>query len=162
MGRRVSGFTLIELLVVVVIAAVLTGLAVLGIGNWRSADDPERHLQRFAALLEAQCDAALFQSRPRGVRLTGAGYDFWQAVDGGWAPVAADGVNRPRDWPGGLQPRLFIEGRRQALVDEDALPQIVCQPLGELTAFELELGVAAAAVRLTGSAGGRLEMHGGR
>ncbi len=154
MGRRERGFTLIELLVVVVIAATLTGLAVLNLGDWRSADDPERHLQRFAALLEAQCDAALFQSRPRGIRLTTDGYDFWQAVDGGWAPVAGEDMERPRDWPSMIQPRLFIEGRRQALDDEEAPPQIVCQPLGEMTAFELELG---ADLRLSASAGGQLD-----
>ena len=153
MAARVQGFTLIELLVVVVIAAVLTGLAVLSLGAWRSADDPEAQLQRFAALLEMQCDAALFQSRPRGIRVTAAGYDFWQAVDGGWAPLTGGGVDRPRDWPAGIQPRLFIEGRRQALDDQDAPPQIVCQPLGELTAFELELG---AGLRLTASAGGQI------
>lgn len=162
MARRAAGFTLIELLVVVVIAAVLTGLVVLTIGDWRSDEDPERQLQRFAALLEAQCDAALFQSRPRGIRITRAGYDFWQAVDGGWVRVASEGVNRSRDWPAGLLPRLFIEGRRQALGDEDVLPQIVCQPLGELTAFELELGAADAAVRLSASAGGQVSLHTGR
>lgn len=154
MASRTRGFTLIELLVVVVIAAVLTGLAVLSLGDWRSADDPEVQLQRFAALLEVQCDAALFQSRPRGIRVTAAGYDFWQVVDGGWAPVVGEGVDRPRDWPAATQPRLFIEGRREALDESDGPPQIVCQPLGELTAFELELG---AGLRLTASAGGQIE-----
>jgi len=162
MARRTAGFTLIELLVVVVIAAVLTALVVLSIGDWRSDEDPERQLQRFAALLEAQCDAALFQSRPRGILITREGYDFWQAVDGGWVRVEAAGVNRSRDWPVGLAPRLFIEGRRQELGDEDAPPQIVCQPLGELTAFELELGAAAAAVRLSASAGGQISLDTGR
>ena len=159
MLQRSAGFTLIELLVVVVIAAVLTGLVMLSLGDWRSAEDPERQLQRFAGLLEAQCDAALFQSRPRGIRITSEGYDFWQGVDQAWVQLAGDGVNRPRDWPSGLEPRLFVEGRRQALGSEDGVPQIVCQPLGELTAFSLELGDTAASARLTASAGGQLSVE---
>lgn len=161
MPQRATGFTLIELLVVVVIAAVLTGLVTLSIGSWRSAHDPERQLQRFAALLEAQCDAALFQSRPRGIRVTSEGYDFWQAVDDAWVQIAGEGVNRPREWPLGLEPRLFIEGRRQPLTNEETPPQIVCQPLGELTAFALELGDTAAAARLTATGGGQLSVEGG-
>lgn len=159
MAPRTAGFTLIELLVVVIIAAVLTGLVTLAIGNWRSAEDPERQLQRFAALLEAQCDAALFQSRPRGIRVTTEGYDFWQIVDQAWVPVAGAAVDRPRDWVSGQQPRLFVEGRRQALAEADSPPQIVCQPLGELTAFALELGDSAAAVRLIASSGGRVSLE---
>lgn len=156
MVPRAAGFTLIELLVVVVIAAVLTSLAVLSLGQWRSADDPEHQLTRFAALLEAQCDAALFQSRPTGIRVTRAGYDFWRADDGFWLPVPADSMLRPRQWSAVPEPRLFIEGRRQALAEQDEGPQIVCQPLGELTAFELELADPPGLVRLSASPGGRL------
>lgn len=162
MTRSAAGFTLIELLVVVVIAAVLAGLALLSIGDWRSDEDPQRQLQRFAALLEAQCDAALFQSRPRGILISRSGYDFWQSVDGGWVRVESAGLNRSRAWAADLVPRLFIEGRSQELGEEDAPPQIVCQPLGELTAFELELGAETAAVRLSASAGGQITLHPGR
>lgn len=159
MVPRSTGFTLIELLVVVAIAAVLTGLVTLAIGNWRSTDDPERQLQRFALLIEAQCDAALFQSRPRGIRVTAEGYDFWQAVDETWVQVAGADVDRPREWLAGLQPRLFVEGRRQGLADADSPPQIVCQPLGELTAFALELGERNAALRLIASGGRQLTVE---
>lgn len=161
MRRPPAGFTLIELLIVVVIGAVLAGLAALSVGSWRSTDAPEPQLRRFLALLEAQCDAALMQSRPRGVRLSSGGYDFWQATSGGWVLLPAEGLSRPRDWPQGLEPRLFVEGRRQTLAEEPDSPQIICQPLGELTAFELELGQAHERVRLSGSAGGRFSLQGG-
>ena len=159
MVRQSSGFTLIELLVVVVIGAVLAGLAVLSVGGWGSHDDPERQAARFAALLEAQCEQALFQSRARGVRLSADGYDFWQAAATGWARVPAAGIGRSRSWPDGLEPRLFIEGRRQALEPVEERPQIVCQPLGEMTPFELELGGTAGRARLSASAGGRLSLR---
>lgn len=159
MSRPAAGFTLIELLVVVVIGAVLAGVAVLSAGAWRSDAVPERQIERFRALLEAQCDAALMQSRARGVRLSTAGYDFWQASSGGWVALRPEGLNRPREWPPGLQPGLIVEGRRQALAEDPPQPQIVCQPLGELTAFELEFGVGAQRRRLSASAGGSFTIY---
>lgn len=158
MPRPAAGFTLIELLVVVVIGAVLAGVAALSVGTWRSDAAPERQIERFRALLEAQCDAALMQSRPRGVRLTDSGYDFWQATSGGWVALRPEGVNRPRDWPQGLEPSLIVEGRRQALSEAPSQPQIICQPLGELTAFELEVAAGDQRRRLSASAGGRFSL----
>ncbi|TVS11538.1 MAG: type II secretion system protein GspH [Wenzhouxiangella sp.] len=158
MLRPAPGFTLIELLVVVLIGAILATLAVLSVGPWQSEDDPERQLARFAALLDAQCEQALFQSRPRGIRLDADGYDFWQATADGWARAPDDRLGRPRSWAEAAAPLLLIEGRRQQLEETAATPQIVCQPLGEMTAFELAIGPAGERVRLSASAGGRLSL----
>ncbi|MGY6554883.1 MAG: prepilin-type N-terminal cleavage/methylation domain-containing protein [Wenzhouxiangella sp.] len=158
MRRSAAGFTLIELLIVMVIGAVLAGVAALSVGAWRSDAVPERQIERFWALLEAQCDAALMQSRPRGVRLSTTGYDFWQATSGGWVALRPEGLNRPREWPQGLQPALIVEGRREALLEDPSQPQIICQPLGELTAFELEFGAGPERRRLSASAGGRFSV----
>ncbi|MFW5815522.1 MAG: GspH/FimT family pseudopilin [Wenzhouxiangella sp.] len=158
MRAAVSGFTLIELLVVVAIGAVLASLVVLGMGRWTSPDDPERQLARMAALLELQCEQALFQSRPRGLRVTAAGFDFWQASASGWIELPAAGINRPRAWSDAAEPELFLEGRRQALDEDIDRPQIQCQPLGEVTAFELELDTGEQRVRLTVSGGGRTQL----
>ncbi len=145
------GFTLLEVLVVVVIAALLTGLVLLRVGQWRGPDDPSAQLERLAALIEAQCQQAVFQARPRGVRITLEGYDFWQAASQGWQPLPAEGIGRPRAWLGEHPPRLLVEGRASTLADASA-PQIVCAPLGELTLFELTLAEA----RLLGRGDGRL------
>ncbi len=158
MGRRPGGFTLIELLVVVTIGTVLAGIAVLSLGRWGSADEPREQLARLAGLLELQCEQALFQARSRGIRVLDSGFDFWQAGSAGWAPLPGEGVSRPRAWTAGAEAVLFIEGRRQPLTDTDDVPQIVCQPLGELTPFELELRVADRAARLAVSAGGRIDL----
>lgn len=161
MKAGVQGFTLIELLVVVAIGAILASLVVLGLGRWSSPDDPERQLARMAALLELQCEQALFQSRPRGLRVTPAGFDFWQATSSGWIELPAAGINRPRAWSGAVEPELFLEGRRQGLEDEIDLPQIQCQPLGEVTPFELELESGEQRARLTVSGGGRQQLRTG-
>jgi general secretion pathway protein H len=156
-----GGFTLIELLVVVSIGAILASLVVLGLGRWPSPDHPERQLARMAALLELQCEQALFQSRPRGIRVTASGFDFWQGSAAGWVELPASGINRPRAWTGGAEAGLFVEGRAQALEDEIDRPQIQCQPLGEVTPFELELVAGEERVLLSVSGGGQAQLQTG-
>lgn len=161
MGHRVVGFTLIELLVVVAIGAILAGVAVLSLGRWQSVDDAEQQLARLAGLLEVQCEQALFQSRARGIRLTDAGFDFWQSGSAGWSELPGDGVSRPRAWAGDPELVLFVEGRRQTLDGNGDQPQIVCQPLGEVTSFELELRMPGSRARLSVSPNRRLDLEAG-
>lgn len=134
-GFRSAGFTLIEILVVVAIAAILATLVILRLGVLQSPDSPELQLRRLAAQIEQQCEQALFQSHPRGLRLSREGYDFWQLLGEGWAPLP----DRARSWPADLKLRLVVEGHPVNLGQEAQLPQLVCQPLGELTPFDLQL-----------------------
>lgn len=154
-----AGFTLIEVLVVVTIAAILASLVILRLGQWRSGAEPLEQLERLAALIDYQCEQAMFQSRPRGVRLTSEGYDFWQTTGQGWALVPGDEVARPRAWQGPVDLDLVVEDRRVAVEEEPAAPQIVCQPLGELTAFDLELGLDGHTASLAGEPGGGLAVE---
>jgi len=152
------GFTLIEVLVVVVIAATLTALVVLRLGQWQSPDDPVRQLERLSALISHQCEQAMFQSRPRGIRVAIDGYDFWQQRSDGWLPLAPDGSNRPRSFGEVLDVSLSMDGYRVELEDVPDQPQIICQPLGELTPFELTLQSEAIRWQLVGRANGELEL----
>lgn len=156
---RSDGFTLIEVLVVVAIATILTTLVVLRIGDWQSPDDPQAQLERLAALIERQCEQAMFQSRPRGVRITAEGYDFWQATSQGWVALTGEGLDRPRQWLTERAPELLVEGHGVELSAEPEGPQLSCQPMGELTLFELLLRDSSAPTqpyRLVGNSSGRL------
>lgn len=154
-----QGFTLIEVLVVVTIAAVLASLVILRLGTWSSGTEPVEQLERLAALIDYQCEQAMFQSRPRGLRLTSEGYDFWQSTGEGWVPVPDDAVARPRAWQGPVQLELVVEDRRVEIAEAPAAPQLICQPLGELTAFDLELRVDDRAATLAGEPGGGLSLE---
>jgi len=144
--------------VVVAIAAVMSALVILRLGTWRAPDSPDVQLERFGALLEHQCEQAMFQARPRGLRVTDEGYDFWQASASGWVALSPDGLTRPRDWSADVTPELMLDGYRVPLDEEAANPQIVCQPLGEMTRFELVLRHDQAAWRMTGQARGQLAL----
>lgn len=157
--RNQPGFTLLEVLVVVAIGAVLVGLVVLRMGDWRGPADPERQLERLVALIEAQCEQAMFQSRPRGIRITEEGYDFWQSASEGWVILSGDGINRPRMWQGEVDLTLDVSGYRSRLSDEPEAPQIWCDPLGELTLFTLGLEGGGVRADLTGNGLGRLRVE---
>lgn len=144
---------------VVTIAAVLASLVILRLGTWRSGAEPVAQLERLAALIDYQCEQALFQSRPRGIRLTVEGYDFWQSTAQGWAPVPDDDVARPRAWAGPVETDLVVEDRQVALEAEPAAPQLTCQPMGELTAFSLELRIDDQSASLAGEPGGELALE---
>lgn len=157
--RFAYGFTLIEVLVVVTIAAILASLVILRLGEWRSGAEPAEQLERLAALIDYQCEQALFQSKPRGIRLTTEGYDFWQSTGAGWAPVPDDEVARPRAWQGEVELDLMVEDRSLAVEEAPAAPQLVCQPLGELTDFDLALRLDGQTASLLGEPGGRLAVE---
>ena len=155
MRRPVGGFTLIELLVVVTIGAILSALVVLSIGAWPSPADPERQLSRFSALLDFHCEQAMFQSRPRGIRITQQGFDFWQGRPDGWVALPATDRSRPRAWLGEVRVDLILEGRPHPLDGSVELPQIHCQPLGQVTPFEVTLTADQQTVRLGVAGGGQ-------
>lgn len=135
---RPAGFTLVEILVVVVIAAVLTGLVVVGLGRGGPAERAERELDRLSASLELLCDRALLTGTARGLRFHQHGYDFW-IHRGDWQRSAGDGAPADHAWPTGLDPRVSVE--RVALTGRrDAAPQIVCTGLEPATAFEITVG----------------------
>ncbi len=157
--RRQWGFTLLEVLVVVAIGAVLVGLVVLRMGDWRGPADPEKQLEQLAALIEAQCEQSMFQSRPRGLRITEEGYDFWQLASEGWVILTGDGINRHRTWQGEVDLRLDVSGHHARLSDEPEAPQIWCDPLGELTLFRLGLESGGLSARLSGNGLGRLTVE---
>lgn len=152
---RSAGFSLIEILVVVTIGAVLAVMVVLRVGG-DGAQDPARQLERLAALIGNQCEQAMFQARPRGIRVTRSGYDFWQLAGDGWQRLPAEGISRPRSWPSEARPELLVDGHGARIDDDRLVPQIVCQPLGELSPFEIQLHSDGRIWRLAGRADGAL------
>ena len=62
-NRRQGGFTLLELLLVVIIIAVISGLAVLSLGD-RSEHGLQLEAEKLKAVLESLSEEAVFQQKP--------------------------------------------------------------------------------------------------
>jgi len=166
--RPARGFTLIEVLVVIAIAATMTALVVLRLGSLPRPDDPEWVLDRLAARIDHQCEQALFQARPRGLRISELGYEAWQSSAEGWRALPQSGADQAQAFPEGLAVELELAGYPVDLSEvdtsltlevgqvQDVRPQIICHPLGELTPFRLTLSLDRDRWALEGEASGRL------
>ena len=134
-----SGYSLIELLAVIIIAGLLTTLAVLQFSGDSEAERAERSLDQLTASIDLLCDQALLNGQVRGLRLTNEGYDFWMLIDNRWQSQAADQRPHARAWPDGLPVEIMIEQRRISTV-ESSQPQLWCSALEPMAAFEVQLG----------------------
>ena len=140
------GFTLIEIMVVLVIIGLMVAGAVLALGSLgrdRSLDDLTKRLD---ALVSYARERAELQTREFGLRILPDGYAFMVLEVGlqksQWR-YAEDDALRRRAFPLGVQPELYLDGRKVILQADHAgaspVPQIMLLSSGDLSAFELKL-----------------------
>lgn len=145
---RARGFTLIEILVVVLIASVLTGIAMLRFAGESPAERVQAERDRLVARFDQMCDLALMTGQPRGLRLTGNGYDFWHYERSAWRALGPGSKPEARAWPETLSARLTVEGE-PILPGETAAPHLTCSALEPLPDFELRLSIERATTTLS-------------
>ncbi|MGF1548291.1 MAG: type II secretion system minor pseudopilin GspH [Thiotrichales bacterium] len=135
------GFTLLELLVVVVIVAILTSFAVLGLGN-RASTVVQEERQRLISLVDLAREEAVLEGRNYGLGFWRAGYAFYELRDGDWAALGSDAALRERAWPEELEVTVLLERLAIALrPDPPERPQVFLFASGEITPFEVRLQV---------------------
>ena len=109
----------------VVIAGALLSLGVLGRDRGL---DTER--DRLEALVGVVREEAAMQGREYGLRLFAGGYEFvsFEPRRERWESVQDDRTLRRREWPGGIEVALRVEGRPVVLPKpdaEDRAPQVL-------------------------------------
>lgn len=155
------GLTLIETLVVLVIASVMATLVTLRLGVFEQTQSAQGYLSDVAQAVDAVCEQALFRARPQTLSFYAQGL-IWNG--------ARDGVLVT--WPDNTLAALSIEGHATSLrqnptplrVDESqgiaqgsesVLFHVLCDPLGQRSAFELRLQQGNHSTTLVMSADGQ-------
>lgn len=138
------GFTLVEILVVMVIIGVIVAGALLSLGVLGRDRGIDTERDRLEALLSVVRDDAAMQGREFGLRLFVGGYEFvsYDPRAERWLAVSDDRTLRRREWPGGIEVALRVEGRPVVLPKpdaEDRAPQVMLYSNGEVGAFELSV-----------------------
>jgi len=135
------GFTLVEILVVVVIIGVLATALVLRVDIAGGARQVEHEAEQARALIGYACEQAELRGREIGVSMSTSGYRFSQLEQDAWLPFG-EGELRTRSWLPNSAIGLSRDGHAVALAgDYPDVPQLLCYSSGELTAFELDLGL---------------------
>lgn len=150
--KTAAGFTLIEVLVVVVIAGVITSVAVLSLGD-RSEQKLDAETRRFTSLLEMARDEAVLKSSQIGLGFWERGYQFFVQVyppsDGKqaaaepyWQLITQDRLLYPRKFPDVVLAELFLQGVKTTLEPNPPdTPSIFILNSGEMMPFELILSL---------------------
>lgn len=140
---RPAGFTLIELLVVMFVIGVVASIGVLSMSQLgsRSLDQTARQL---ASQIELARDYTLLtgQALSIGIGTQGLVVMERQWLDDTrvtWTPIEK-GPLGPRDFrQHGLQPQLYVDGRRRNLREGPEHNRIAINGSGEIEPFELVL-----------------------
>ncbi|MBF0284019.1 MAG: type II secretion system minor pseudopilin GspH [Magnetococcales bacterium] len=144
-GAAQQGFTLMEVMVVTVIIAVLSGVAMMAIGQGGPERAMEEEVKRLAVRLEYAANEAILTGRPHGVELTQRQYRFLAMIKGEWKPMdEGEREAKPRTLSEVFHFELDLNGLVANLPEahDDQLPpapQIVLRPTGERTVFNLRV-----------------------
>jgi len=152
-----AGFTLLEILVVVIIIGVVASVFLLSVDT--GDQDPARdQARRFAALTRLAGQEAMLGSKDMAVELFADGYRFVVNEDQQWRPVE-DAVLSPQQFPEGISWQIHIDGSGNGTDATDEVPRIYLFSTGEMTPFEVILGVDGQddSYRVTGGLDGKLE-----
>lgn len=140
--QKGAGFTLIELLIAMVLIGLMTGMAVLAMGNADRSEQQKLEAERLVMLLELAEQEATVRGEAIAVELFSEGYRFLAMKNGEWKAETADQLFKPRVLNTGMRLTLrlddkpvYLNQRAGAAVTPE--PQILSTPEGSPENFEI-------------------------
>lgn len=146
---KARGFTLIELLIVIVLIGVMSGIAVLAMGQADGGAKTQLEAERLSRLLELAEQEATLRGEAVGVELYAGGYRFLLSDGLRWQS-ANDALFQARQLPATMQLNLTLNGKAASLPfkpDYQPKPQLVFTPDGDGDDFKITIGDEANAGR---------------
>lgn len=139
---RNRGFTLIELLIVLVLISVMTGMAMLAIGNDGKDRQQFNEALRLSNLLTLAEQEAVLRGEVMALELFEHSYRFLVMTESGWQTDTLDGLFRSRELSHGQQVSLQINQAPQplktkAIANQPPVPHILLTPDGISDTVEL-------------------------
>jgi len=144
-ARTRRGFTLIELLIVIVLIGVMSGMAVLAMGQDDSGRHPQLEAERLARLLELAEQETSVRGEVMAVEIYTHGYRFLQADGADWQVVTDDDLFQARSVAAPLHLALILDGETKPLTTDPGYkpqPQIVLTAEGGSQNFRIGIGDA--------------------
>jgi len=118
-----AGFTLLELLVVIVIIGIITSVASVSVNVLGRDNQVEEQAKRLNAVISQVREESEMQARDIGLFIERDGYLFmrFDSRRQSWVEIDNDQLLARRELPGGLENRLWLEGREVILKTHDEL-----------------------------------------
>lgn len=139
---KAQGFTLIELLIAMVLIGLMSGMAMLAMGNADRSKQQQLEAERLAMLLELAEQEAMIRGDGIAVELFSEGYRFLTLQQDEWQPETADQLFKARTLDARMQLTLkldektvYLNKRPGSTVHPE--PQIILAPDGASEAFRI-------------------------